>query len=131
VTGLKADSTVQIYFHLDSVHVRSQPSLRSVVTEDEDVRLIIAGTAGLECELLPGRVSEKFDDAHPSTRVRFCDRGGKTQRAYTHVLTPFRAAEKAPVIEGVAVSPDGAACTFVCDGREYRIERAASGVSSA
>lgn len=121
VDALAPSSTVQIYFHLDSTQVAWSAANARAVTADDDVRLLLATSTGLDGECLPGRVSEKFDIAHPSTRIRLSDRGGAPRRVYATVLAPFRAGDPVPVIEKLSVSPDMAACSFVCAGRTYRV----------
>lgn len=121
VTGLAAPSTVQIWFHLDSLKVSWDASRRRAVADAAAVRLTLHTTAGLVGELLPGRISAKPDVARPSTRLRLADAGGVASRTYLTVLVPWRAGEREPIVERLAVSPDGKTCAFIGDGREYRL----------
>ncbi len=121
VEGIAPASTVQIFFHLDSTRATWDADSRSVMTGDDDVRLRLAVPAGLECALLPGRVSEAFDVARPSTRIRLSDTGGATRRTCVSVLAAFRAGEQMPAIERITVSPDQKTCSFQVDGRERRL----------
>ena len=114
-------STVQIYFHLDSTDVQREADSGVVQGRYPAVRLAIHMSPRLGCELLPGRVSEQFDVMRPSTRVKFSDNGGGTMRAYLTVLTPWREGEPRPVIEQLTASAETGECSFVGDGREYRI----------
>jgi len=122
VTGLAPASTVQIYFHLDALDVAWDLARRRMHSGHEDVRLALHASAGLDCERLSGEISDRFDVARPSTRVKFSDAGGEARRTYLTVLAPWHAADREPEIAGLTVSPDQTRCSFVCDGREYGFE---------
>lgn len=122
IENLPATSAVQIYFHVDSLTLAWDATQRTATTHDTaSPGLVIAASAGLACDLLPGRISEKFDTARPSTRLRFSDTGGDAHRVYAHVLAPFRSGERVPSIEKIAIAGDASHCTFVCEGRDYRV----------
>lgn len=89
--GLRREQTVQIWLHLDSTQV----SLDGTVAETRDAgraNVCVAGDPALTLTALPGRVSERMDEARPSVRIRFSDAGGGVVRRYVTRLLPRPAA---------------------------------------
>jgi hypothetical protein len=121
VTGLRPGSTVQIYFHLDSLTANWDAVDRCVQTNDEDVRVAMTVSDGLLAELLPGRISEKFDVARPSTRVKLFDEGGTVDRVYAAVVVPFRAGETATKVSDLRVIEVDRRCEFYVAGRLFSV----------
>ncbi|HWA26617.1 MAG TPA: heparinase II/III family protein [Lacunisphaera sp.] len=121
VTGLKPSSTVQIWFHLDSLKVTWDAAKRRARADDDDVKFSITTSKGLSGELVPGRISEQPDVARPSTRLKLSDNGGLKSRLWLTVLAPWRPGEKEPVIGAEAWAGQGE-CAFIADGTEYRFK---------
>jgi Heparinase II/III N-terminus/Heparinase II/III-like protein len=115
-------ATVQIYFHLDSTKVAWDEARRCATTDDDDVKLALYSSDGLRGELLPGKVSEKFDTVHASTRVRFSDRGGLPRRVYATILVPTRAGEKIMPVTALTISDDKRVCQFEHGGRKLSVK---------
>jgi hypothetical protein len=92
--GLAPRQTVQIWFHLDSADVAVDAVACTAETRDANkANLRIAGAPGLALEARPGRVSDLIDVARDSTRLRFSDSGGASERLYVTRLVPRGAAE--------------------------------------
>ena len=121
VEDIAPASTVQIYFHLDSLKVAWDQAANRGLTDDPEVRLALYTSGGLHGELLAGRISESPDTDRPSTRLRLGDAGGAAHRVYATVLVPFRAGSAlAPVTELVA-SPGTRTCTFRQADRQFSV----------
>jgi hypothetical protein len=121
VTGLAPESTIQIHFHVDSLRVTWDPAETRAVADDADVKLALYSSGGMECELMPGRISEVFDAERRSTRVRLFDRGGAANRVHATVLVPVRAAEKLAPVRELKISAATHTCEFMQAGRKYRV----------
>lgn len=121
VTGLAAASTVQIWFHLDSLKLTWNATEARARSEDDDVKFTLTASGGLRGELLPGRISEKPDTARPSTRLKLSDEGGAPRRTWLTVLAPWRAGDKEPEVTSVTVAADQSECSFHADGVDYRL----------
>jgi hypothetical protein len=122
VDGLGPHTTVQIWFHLDTLKATWDQAGNCVRADDEEVKLSLTTSGGLTGELIAGRISEKPDTARSSTRLRLSDAGGPSRRTWLTVLAPWRAAEGEPRISGVLVAADGKQCSFTGNGREYRLD---------
>ena len=127
VDGLSATDSVQRWFHLDTTAVTWQADARRAVAIYDGktiLTLASASLAGSEVGTLePGRVSERMDNSHPSTRLRLEDATGSARRCYAAVLIPSRAAEPAPRIEGLEMAdrPEGIRCSFRLDGQAFAL----------
>lgn len=122
VVGLAPASTVQIWFHLDSLKVTWDPKRNRALADDDDVKFSLTTSGGLSAELLPGRISEKPDTARPSTRLKFSSPGGSARRVWLTVLAPWRAGDAEPEVKAVLVSSDGKTCSFTGNGVAYRLD---------
>lgn len=86
-TGLAPTQTVQLWFHLDSTAVH----LDGPTAETRDpalANLRVLGAPALTLTAHPGRISELADITRPSTRLRFSDTGGPSDRTYVTRLVP-------------------------------------------
>jgi hypothetical protein len=86
-TGLAPAQTVQLWFHLDSTAVH----LDAATAETRDpalANLRVLGDPALTLTAHPGRVSDLLDVARASTRLRFSDTGGPSDRTYVTRLIP-------------------------------------------
>lgn len=124
VENLAAGDTRQIYFHLDSTRAAWRPEERVAVSSHGDVEMALYSSGELECAMLPGRISENWEVARPSTRVQLHDRGGEARRLHATVLVPWRANRAQPKISGLAIRLADASCSFNCDGQNYRVTMA-------
>jgi hypothetical protein len=119
--GLAPESTVQIYFHLDTTHVVRDADGRRLQADCGGVDLALVASEGLRSDVLPGRISEAFDVERPSRRVRLIDAGGADRRVYATVLMPSRPTEKPELVSNLRVSVPERACEFAWAGKSYRV----------
>ena len=89
VTGLTPAQSVQLYFHINSTIVHWDDSQALAYSTDPEANVAILAPAKLKGSLLPGRISDVYDSARPSTRLRLSDSGGDSDRFYVSVLVPF------------------------------------------
>lgn len=122
VNGLAPASTVQIWFHFDSLKVTWDAAENRAFADDDNVKFTLTTSGGLSGELLPGRISEKPDTARPSTRLKLSDQGGPARRTWLTVLAPWRAGEKEPEVSAVMVSADRKMGSFTCEGVRYQLD---------
>jgi hypothetical protein len=122
VEDIAPASTVQIYYHLDSLKVTWDQATNLALADDAEVKLALYTSGGFQGELLPGRISESPDTDRPSTRLKLSDEGGPARRVWLTVLAPWRAGEKRPEINDVVVSSDRRRCSFTCGGIEHRLD---------
>ncbi len=121
VEGLAPASTVQVYFHLDSMKVTWDQAANRALTDDADVKLALYTSGGLSGALLPGRISDSPDTDRPSTRLLLDDQGGATRRVYAMVLVPFRKGDVHEPVTELAVSAVERSCSFLQGGRTFRV----------
>jgi hypothetical protein len=124
VESLAPTSTVQIYFHLDSPSVSWNAEDGWGVADHPEVKLAVYSSGGLQGEILPGRISEMFDVSRPSTRLKFSDAGGATERVFATVLIAFRAGESRPLISGLELLRDSKTCRFLRNGTAIEVKYA-------
>ncbi len=132
VTGMNPDSTVQIYYHLNSTDVTWDLASGCAAFAVDDVGMVVAVTENLRGRLCEGEISERMDVAYPSMRLCLDDETtGQGDRSYAAVLIPHKAGA-APALSGLRVQTIGesATCTFSLNGRpvgfiwdENRFER--------
>lgn len=122
VTAVAPNASVQLYYHLDSLCVASDCAANCAFTSGDTANIALFATPNLSARLLPGRVAERTDVAHDSTRVRFEDSSqGQTERAYATVIVPYGASTERPEVTSLSIAGGREArrCRFTLDGEGY------------
>jgi hypothetical protein len=122
-SALSPESSIQIYYHLDSTDVKWDPARQEAAATMGDPGLLIATAGTVQGSLLPGRISERYDVVRDSTRLLLEDASDRSpDRAYAAVLVPYRMAEGAPrLAASLDASGDGLTCTFSINDRRYAL----------
>lgn len=130
MTSTEPIFSAQLYYHFDSERVALSADRRTAFSRDEgQANVAVHGSANLFGELLPGKISDKLDEARDSVRLCFREhvRGVelKPLRAYATVIYPVRSGETAPAIADLTVlseEPDRKVdCSFQIEDRSYRV----------
>ncbi len=131
VSSLTPDSSVQIYYHIDSTSATLDATSGRVTTHDDMSNVTLATSEGLSGTLLPGRVSDEIDMSRASTRVRYVDDSRRSAvRGYATLIVPFDGDAAAPEITSLRVmgSEDDWLCEFGLDGLAYQFAWDRTGV---
>jgi len=106
VSSLQSESTVQIYYHRDTLDLEIADE--RLKDNSPDVRASIGCSANLEVSLLPGYVSELMDIKHDSQIIKLSDKGSdEGDRYYATIIVPYYANALEPQIDSVSISKDG------------------------
>jgi len=129
-SGLWEGATVQIYFHFDcpdAVWYKDQQLMTGRCT---DVDLDLAVSRTLTGWHWHARVSEVFDDSHPSMRFRLEDTAGGAERVFAAVAVPRRAGTTAPRphVHAVTLVDGGVRCEVEVGGVRQRLQWGDDGV---
>jgi hypothetical protein len=121
LSGLSPESSVQIYYHLDSTEVRWDPARQQAAGAMGDLGLLIAAAGTVQGSLLPGRISERYDIVRDSTRLLLEDASDRSaDRAFAAVLVPYRMADGAPRLESsLDASTERLTCTLRINDRPH------------
>jgi hypothetical protein len=123
-SGLWEGATVQIYFHVDSPDAVWHPDRHLVTARCTDVDLVLAVSPSLSGWHWHARVSEVFDDSHPSMRFRLEDTAGGAERVFAAVAVPLRADASAaaaapePRVQVEAIASDIAVVVEIAGKRQ-------------
>lgn len=103
-----AESSVQLWFHLDSTAVNWDRARRRLTTSDRGLaNLVLTPSPGFEGSLLPAKVSDHLDMARPSTRLRLTTRPVSPRTAHAVVIVPTRPGAALTEASEMSVIPDG------------------------
>ncbi|MFD2613747.1 alginate lyase family protein [Paenibacillus gansuensis] len=125
VSGLSAQDTVQLNWHLDTIRSAWDPEQQTVVTVGNEVNVAIR-TAGRTVTGAAGEasISDKADHLRPSTRYTMLDGGGGGGvRRYATVIVPFRGELQSEQLEGLKVEDDEgqSVCRFRLNNVSYEV----------
>jgi len=132
LTGLQPDSSVQIYYHLDTTDVTWNPQQHQATAHISDVGLVIASDENLQGALLPGRVSDFLDTARASIRLRLEDVSSHLpERVYVSVIVPHRLTTPVPqvTLQRLKQGKEQLLCSFDINGRSYIVQWDNQGLS--
>jgi hypothetical protein len=122
VTHLRHRQSVQLYYHLNSTSVFTQPADRAVLCRCNSHRLLLRVTPSLDTVILPGRISHVRDQFVPSRRLRFEQRRGDATRTYATLIVPVPLQSAMPE---TALQLDCRSAEVVCDlavdRRQWRV----------
>lgn len=124
IDHINLEDTVQIYYHIDSIHVLMEETKRYAYTENEEVNVSIYATTPLEGQLLPGQVSEDTDCARDSIRLFLEDKNKweQFQRAYATVIVPYKGESQERITDlSIQQKDNKVLCTFTWN-KTYTIE---------
>ncbi|MDD5349795.1 MAG: alginate lyase family protein [Chthoniobacteraceae bacterium] len=126
VENLSPGDLLQLYFHLDSTKVSLDEKTGRAETQDAGVtNVVLVPGAGFEGELLPGRVSDFIDIAHPSTRLRLTALpSDNPSRAFATVVAPWPASSARPVVSAPRIVWKNRVpcCEFQVNGKSYSLD---------
>lgn len=123
VTGLKADDSVQINFHLDRTQIELSDD-NSAVTKSDNANIAIYMSEGPKPSILDAKISTGNDICHDSKIVRYELKNIKDKDFISaSILVPSRAGEETSKVEGLTSTKFGEEIrvNFVLSGERYEV----------
>lgn len=127
VENLNKDSSVQIYYHIDSSKVFIDVENSFCHSCDKDVNVAIYSVSSLKGNLHSAKVSDKNDVARDS--IIFCledkpqENSGNKERYYAAVIVPYKGQINVPKVKKLEIinTNEDVVCTFELDNNEYNV----------
>lgn len=122
IKNISEDSSVQIYYHIDSPRVTLDMEERVCNSCNEDINVALYTINNVNLSLLPGKVSDRNDVARESVRLCLNQDSGDSNRCFGSVIIPYKNENK-PLLRDLSLykKNDRILCTFVLNEKEYSI----------
>ena len=93
VSHMNKPHTVSIYFHVNQEQVFAHEKAKGYFTQNpEQKNLYLCSLSGLPSRVIPGMLSGRIDEMHPSSRILFEDSQAEGRKRYAVLAVPFQTA---------------------------------------
>jgi hypothetical protein len=130
-SGLMDGSTVQLHYHFDSTQVTWNQEEHLYCSIHGDVKMEMATSPSLRGWLWPAKVSELYDEYHPSLRARLEDSSNMPNRvlATIAVPSPLESSPSFPKVEGAEEVDGSILCKVTVRGHLHTLHWGKQGLT--